>query len=1057
MADTLPRMNWDAPQLAPAFKMFKQRCELYFKIKNITGEMAVTHILLAIGEEGLRRYNTWSLSEEDKKSPEIIWQMFGEQIEPPNDNFRISRLKLSSLKQMPSESLDDFITRAKAIALKCDFTRPELDERLIELIICSTPITEFQKELLHKPKTFKLEETLSMGRIFEATVAQMKELQLMENPVVAAMKKKTKPYPKTPDQHHPRTTSRGPCDNCGTNHQPRRCPAYNDSCHYCGNKGHWQKMCRKFKQSKEYSHYHATHQPKKNIQELSEDTQTSEYFDYEPITFNVILNPNQCLAEPKNEAFVQVDIFIKKRQHKLELKVDTGAQANTLPLRTFRKMFPEQLKNNYPVKSCLSPTSAILTAYNGTQIPCHGIIKLPISFKDSQWTHSEFYVVDVPGPPILGLQSCTILNVVKLNCAANLSANNVTLSSIDDLKNLFPNQFDHIGEFKTQHKLSLDPHIPPYISPPRKTPIALKNKIKSELDTMVTQEVIRRIEEPTEWVSSLVYVTKRNGSLRICLDPRHLNKALIRPYHHIPTVEEFNYKLSGAKFFTKLDAKAGYWSVKLHPNSQKLTTFQTPFGRYCFMQNQLADGLSRLPNPAEQSEMNFNTRVDYFRFSAEKITELSEHAKRDPIFNLLKETIVAGWPNRLSELPKEIRSYWHYRDQLSIDDGLVLKGQQVIIPASFQNAILQKLHTAHLGSDKTKLLAKECVYWNNINADIDNLVKSCAVCQEHQKSQMPEPLLPHEIPLRPWSVLGMDLFELNQQKYLIVADYYSKYPIVRKLPVTAPSNTIISILKELFAEHGIPNKVVSDNGPHFASHAFTQFAEVWNFDHQTTSPRRPQGNGFIERHVQTVKNLMKKAIQSGNDVALTLLYWRCTPISTKLGTPAELLMGRKIRHPILPKIQTNFENENIIDQLLQRQSKQKFYYDQKALKHDLPPLTPGQKVYTQNPDTTLWNSATVINQTDDPRSYILKNPNELIFRRNRQQIRPAISPQKTVQYTPPAPLISPTIPNDSYNIPTSTIPCTEHVASSEPISNDNQIMKTRSGRVIQKPVRYANQ
>ncbi|KAG1665367.1 hypothetical protein GQR58_019377 [Nymphon striatum] len=172
MADTLPRMNWDAPQLAPAFKMFKQRCELYFKIKNITGEMAVTHILLAIGEEGLRRYNTWSLSEEDKKSPEIIWQMFGEQIEPPNDNFRISRLKLSSLKQMPSESLDDFITRAKAIALKCDFTRPELDERLIELIICSTPITEFQKELLRKPKTFKLEETLSMGRIFEATIAK---------------------------------------------------------------------------------------------------------------------------------------------------------------------------------------------------------------------------------------------------------------------------------------------------------------------------------------------------------------------------------------------------------------------------------------------------------------------------------------------------------------------------------------------------------------------------------------------------------------------------------------------------------------------------------------------------------------------------------------------------------------------------------------------------------------------------------------------------------------------------------------------------------------------
>ena len=154
----------------------------------------------------------------------------------------------------------------------------------------------------------------------------------------------------------------------------------------------------------------------------------------------------------------------------------------------------------------------------------------------------------------------------------------------------YPQQFDWIGELQKTHKLVVDPNVPPRIDPPRRTPIALKDKIKSELDKMVDQRIIRTIEEPTDWVSPLTYVTKRDGSIRVCLDPRQLNKALIRPRHQAPTLDDLNHKFANAKFFSKLDTKAGYWSIKLDEESQKLTTFQTPFGRYCFQR--LPFGLS---------------------------------------------------------------------------------------------------------------------------------------------------------------------------------------------------------------------------------------------------------------------------------------------------------------------------------------------------------------------------------------------------------------------------------------------------------------------------------
>ena len=99
---------------------------------------------------------------------------------------------------------------------------------------------------------------------------------------------------------------------------------------------------------------------------------------------------------------------------------------------------------------------------------------------------------------------------------------------------------------------------------------------------MLDLDVIRLVVEPTDWVSSITYVQKVDGSLRICLDPKDLNDALKRGQHHIPTVEELTHKFTGSTVFSKLDAKSGYWTIQLESESQLLTTFNSPFGRFRF-------------------------------------------------------------------------------------------------------------------------------------------------------------------------------------------------------------------------------------------------------------------------------------------------------------------------------------------------------------------------------------------------------------------------------------------------------------------------------------------
>ena len=139
----------------------------------------------------------------------------------------------------------------------------------------------------------------------------------------------------------------------------------------------------------------------------------------------------------------------------------------------------------------------------------------------------------------------------------------------------------------------------------------------------------------------------------------------------------------------------------------------------------------------------------------------------------------------------------------------------MLIPTTMRSYILRNIHAGHQGMEKCKLRAKTCVYWKGINADIEPTVKTCTVCHTNQSSQQAETLLPHDIPDGPWQVLATDIFHLDGNDYVIVVDYYSKMPFVRRLTSNSTSATVISALKQLFGEHGIPHKLLSDSGPQY--------------------------------------------------------------------------------------------------------------------------------------------------------------------------------------------------------------------------------------------------
>ncbi|XP_033107375.1 uncharacterized protein K02A2.6-like [Anneissia japonica] len=243
----------------------------------------------------------------------------------------------------------------------------------------------------------------------------------------------------------------------------------------------------------------------------------------------------------------------------------------------------------------------------------------------------------------------------------------------------------------------------------------------------------------------------------------------------------------------------------------------------------------------------------------------------------------------------------------------------------------------------------------------------------------------HEIPTRPWKKLGVDLFALDGSNYLILCDYYSKFPIVKYLRSGTTAKTVINVLREVFAEHDTPDEIVSDNGPQFDSDEFEQFAESWCITHVKTSPRYSQSNGFIERQVQTVKNTLKKATESKEGPQRALLILRSTPTDSRLPSRAEILNQRVYKSNMPMRISGGLSE--VDSALADRQATQKRYYDKHAKQSQAQKEGESVRVINNEANLRKWEPATVLKKRSEPRSYDVELSDAFILRRSSRHIR----------------------------------------------------------------------
>ena len=211
--------------------------------------------------------------------------------------------------------------------------------------------------------------------------------------------------------------------------------------------------------------------------------------------------------------------------------------------------------------------------------------------------------------------------------------------------------------------------------------------------------------------------------------------------------------------------------------------------------------------------------------------------------------------------------------KISVDGklDLLLYGSRIIVPHSVQTSTLDKLHQGHQGIQRCRLRAQQSVWWPGIS-QIRDKIQRYPTCAE-MAVNLCEPMISSSLPERPWQKLGADLFYYRGKNYLLVVDYFSRYPKVAELSSTT-SRSVITALKFMFSHHGIPDLLHSDNGPQFSSEELDQFAKSYDFRLSTSSPYFPQENSLVEHTVKTIKCLFEKS----DDHYLSLLIYRSTPL-----------------------------------------------------------------------------------------------------------------------------------------------------------------------------------
>ena len=595
--------------IAENWKKFIQRFRLYLEAieKSTASHTTKTAILLTVaGSEALDVYNTFTFATTDHVSEqdttikfESVITKFQEHCSPQQNETYQRYIFRSTIKQS-LQPIDKFITDIKNKAKSCNFEA--LESSLVrDQIVIGVRDIKLKERLLREPN-LDLPKTEKLCYAAEAVQRQMKNITVGEKNNGSGGVRvddihQSKSRFAARNQAHASSSARGgkfgksyqhDYRNCGTKHQPRKCPAYGMKCSKCGKFNHYSSCCYSNQNSKKVDVV------TQDIQHGDSSTDSGDDFYISCIVEPTVHTDNRDDLSHVNDTCVNWIIKVSANNCLLSLKVDTGAQINVISSNDMQQLSPRPqiLKRKINLKS-----------YQGQTIPCKGLCILNI---DSAKGHipSLFAIVPQSFQSVLGLSTAMKLGILDIPKGDKFVKHELQVNSIEtkppkimkdfenssvfgdnisqDISTLYGQIFEGMGTFGEPYTIVIKPDYSPVINPVRKVPFSKKHKMREELDRMESLGVISKIDTPTEFVHSLVLTPKSNGELRCCLDPRTLNKSVRREHFHIKTREEILSEVAGAQYFSQLDLKSAYWQIQLDPDSRHWTAFGTPFGRYVY-------------------------------------------------------------------------------------------------------------------------------------------------------------------------------------------------------------------------------------------------------------------------------------------------------------------------------------------------------------------------------------------------------------------------------------------------------------------------------------------
>ena len=354
---------------------------------------------------------------------------------------------------------------------------------------------------------------------------------------------------------------------------------------------------------------------------------------------------------------------------------------------------------------------------------------------------------------------------------------------------------------------------------------------------------------------------------------------------------------------------------------------------YCPGPQNIADALSRLTQ--EISNESKNVAEEYIRYVAENaapraipIQVIEEASAEDEEIALLRKCVQTNDWTVAEPVFKAVRN------ELIVLGKLVLRGTRLVIPMKLRKQVLDLAHKGHQGIVKTKQRLRTKVWWPSIDRQAEQRCRTCHGCQLVWKPLPPEPLKRTELPTQPWQDLAIDLLgPLPTGEYLlVVVDYFSQFFEVA-VTKSVTSGKMISCLEAMFATHGLPLSIKTDNGPQFVSEEFEVYLRDNNIEHRTSTPLWPQANGEVERQNRSLLKAMRVVHSEGRDwrkeLQKFLLGYRSTPHTTTGVSPAKLLFGREIRSklPGVEELHSASNESEVLDRDRERKQKGKDYAD----------------------------------------------------------------------------------------------------------------------------------